>query len=145
LIRLFRNPRSRLRRTWLLTACAAIALQVAVPAGLMLDPNEATGELIYVLCPSQGATPDAPARTGNDGYDEHADHSPTGEPHTTYDMPGEVCDFAVASSTTPIIAAPAVVAMAQAAAIEPVIESRLVAPSSVARTAVSSRGPPQYS
>ena len=139
--RYLRNPSSRLRSALLLMACAALAMHAAVPAGFMLDLDRSTGELVYVLCPSQGAAPDSPAHSG---IDEHPEHSQTGAPHPSYEMPSEVCDFAVASAP-PILATSVTVATALGISIEPVIEYRLIAPPSISSIAASSRGPPHYS
>jgi hypothetical protein len=141
-----RKSNSRLRSALLLMAFAAMALQAAVPAGLMLDVDAATGELSFILCPSQGAGPMPPIHPSADGHDGHSGDSQSDRSHPSYEMPREACDFAVATAATILpVPVPATVATFLAVAIEPVVEDRLVVPSGVTRGAVSSRGPPRYS
>ena len=144
-IRHLRNPASRARNAMLLLACAALMLHAIVPTGFMLDLDTATGDLSFVICPSQASAPglDDPA-AGHGGHGGHGGNSQADAPHPSYDMPGEVCDFS-ATTLPPISIATTTVATWSGIAAEPVAEYRHAAPSSVSLSAASSRGPPSIS
>lgn len=123
----------------LLLACAALALHAIVPAGFMVDLDEATSELSFVICPSQGSAADF-----GEQANAHDDASHANAAHPSYAMPGEVCDFS-ATTVPPISFATTTIVTWPAVATERIIELRHAAPSSISRTATSSRGPPQHS
>jgi len=146
LIEHLRKSNSRLRSALLLLSFAAMALQAAVPAGLMLDLDHATGELSFVLCPSQGSGPMPPMHSSADARDGQSGDSQSDRSHPSYEMPREACDFAVATAAPIVpVPVPTTVATFLAVAIEPVVEDRLVVPPSITLGAVSPRGPPRYS
>lgn len=123
----------------LLLACAALALHAIVPAGFMIDLDEATGELSFVICPSQGSAADLGEQANEHDGAAHANVA-----HPSYAMPGEVCDFS-ATTVPPISVATTTIATRPGAATERIIEFRNAAPGSISRTATSSRGPPHNS
>ena len=88
----FRKSGSLLRKAAFLLAFGAMSAQAAVPAGFMLDLDEATGDIGFMLCPGQVGTPAAFDHSGHD------DGSAAPESHPPIATVGEVCDFAVAGS-----------------------------------------------
>ncbi|MBT8441504.1 MAG: hypothetical protein KJO76_03880 [Gammaproteobacteria bacterium] len=137
-----RNSGSRLRNAMLLLACAALALHAIVPAGFMVDLDEATGQLSFVICPGQASASSFGGQV--DGHGAHGDSSSADTAHPPYAAPGEVCDFS-AATLPPISVATTTIATWPRVGTERTTELRRAAPSSISRTATSSRGPPQDS
>ncbi|MGD9341827.1 MAG: hypothetical protein PVG76_12890, partial [Chromatiales bacterium] len=79
---LLRNPGSRLCRLATLLGCMAMLPHVVVASGYMLDRDPQSGELTFILCPSQGPVP---APSHRDAPGQHAHHSGHASHHDGHD------------------------------------------------------------